>query len=479
MNYSSLSKNSPVLLLLIPALAAFFIALIPTLNYQWPLGGDIFYHVHMANLYLAQGLVYWDPLTSAPYGRSISYPPLFHLVLIPFGLLVGDFFNGARLLQPILTMMIFLSFSYVAYKLYDSPLIGVTAGFFIFFSIVFQRFLLPGPENLALILFPLVVYLFYISIENKGYKPALISGVLAGMVFLTHALSALLLFLFTSVYAIIMGLKDKISLKYWAVFLCSAILVASLWWLPVLLKYGIIFNINGDVPYAVSLFSYPKFFGVITLVFAFLGAFKMLKRRYNQDILILSFLITILIISNLNYFGVPILSNRILTFALFPLLVMAGVGVKYFLTIIEEKNISTKFSYIFISSIYVAAVLIGSSMLVDFDKGILWLKASDSELDIAEWFQENGDKKKVVVAYNFRDSFIVAVSRQPVAVGGYGQGITNSLDTQKYFDGRVSKSDYITDNVGYIVLYSGMKAPSHVQLAYNNSLYEIYIFNPY
>lgn len=478
MKNSLLSKTSPVLLLLIPALAAFFISMIPTLKYQWPLGGDIFYHIHLAKLYMAQGLVYWDPLTSAPYGGPISYPPLFHLLLIPLGLLFGNMFNGARLLQPFLTMAIFLSFSYVAYKLYESPLVGITAGFFIFFSVVFQRFLLSGPENLALILFPMVVYFFYISAQNKSYKYASVSGILAGIVFLTHLLSASLLLLVTSIYAIIIGLKDKLALKYWLVFLLFSFFVASLWWLPFLLKYGIIFNLNGDVPYSVGLFSYPKFFGVITLVFALLGAFRMFKRRNKQDILILTFLFSILFVGNLNYLGIPILSNRILTFALFPLVVMAGVGVKSLLTVIEERKISRKFFYIFIASVYIASVLVGYSMLVDVDKGILWLRASDSEMDIAEWFQENGDKQNVVVAYNFRDSFIVALSRQPVASGGYGQGVINSLDVEKYFDGRVTKSDYLKDNVRYLVLTSGMKAPPYTKLAYNNSEYAIYLFNP-
>ena len=227
----------------------------------------------------------------------------------------------------------------------------------------------------------------------------------------------------------------------------------------------------------VSLLSYPKFFGVLTLLFAFLGAISMIKRRSRQDILILAFLVFILLMSNLNYLGVPILSNRFLTFALFPLVVMAGVGVKYLKTVIEEKNISRKFYGIFIACVYVSSVMVGYSMLADVDSGFFWLRASDGELDIAEWFQENGDKKSVVVSYNFRDPFIVAISRQPVAIGGYGQGIVHTLDIPKYAEGRVKQSDYISDNVGYVVLPSGMKAPPYTALAYKNSYYQIFTFN--
>jgi len=478
MKYSYLSRKSPVIFLLIPAIVAFCIAMVLTLKYNWPLSGDIFYHIHLAKLYLEQGLVFWDPLTSAPYGGPIVYPPMFHIFLIFIGFLYGEITSGVRLVQPVLTMMIFLSFSYVAYKFYESPLVGVTAGFFIFFSMVFQRFLLPLPENLALILFPLVIYYFYRSIEIKSYINAFISGLLAGLLFLTHLLSASMLLLVTFIYSMVMGFKNKNILKYWLIFVFGTLIVASLWWLPLLIKYGMVFNFNGDIPYSVSLFSYPKFFGVITLVFAILGAYIMIKRRLNQDILILTFLVSILLLSNLNYLGVPILSNRILTFALFPLLVMAGVGVNYLFEVSQEKKVYKKLFFIFISLIYGFAVLVGFSMLVDFDKGILWLRASDSELGVAEWFEENGDKKSVVVAYNFRDSFIVALSRQPVAMAGYGQAVANSMDMQKYFNGKANKSDYLSDNVGYVVLYSSMNAPPYTKLVYNNSVYSIYLFNP-
>lgn len=49
MNYELIPRirKNPVFFLLIPALAAFFIALVPTLKYQWPLSWDIFYHVHI------------------------------------------------------------------------------------------------------------------------------------------------------------------------------------------------------------------------------------------------------------------------------------------------------------------------------------------------------------------------------------------------------------------------------------------------
>lgn len=476
MKYQKVFVNRPILWLLIPALVAFFITLIPTLKYHWPLGSDIFYHVHMAKLYLGQGLVYWDPLTSAPFGRPIFYPPLFHLLLLSSGFFFGDIFQGARLLQPFLSMLVVLSFSYVAFKLNKSLLVGVSAGFFIFFSLVFQRFMLSGPENLALILFPLAIYGVYLSIENKRYKYAVLSGILGGLVLLTHLLSALCLFLVTFAYSLVVSVKDKSALKYLIVFLFCAFLVASIWWLPLLVKYGFIFNSNSDPPYLVSLLKYPKFFGVITLISAFLGAILMIKRKYKQDILILTILISLLVLSNLYYLGIPVMSNRILTFALFPLVVMAGLGLEFVKTKFEEKHMSKKIFYILVALVYLSAVSVGYSMLADVDSGVPWLRASDSQLDIAQWFQANGDKKSVVIAYG--DPVIVAVSEQPVALGGYGQGTVKSLDVEKYLTGKPSKSDYLEDGVGYVVLPLGMEKPPYTHLAYKNSDFAVYVFDP-
>jgi hypothetical protein len=72
------------LLWIIPGLVAFFIALIPTLTYQWPLTWDIFFHIHIAQVYSHYGLSLIDPLVDPPVGQRIGYPPLFSMLLFVF-----------------------------------------------------------------------------------------------------------------------------------------------------------------------------------------------------------------------------------------------------------------------------------------------------------------------------------------------------------------------------------------------------------
>lgn len=121
MNYELIPRirKNPVFFLLIPALAAFFIALVPTLKYQWPLSWDIFYHVHIVKLYLEHGLTIWDPLTCSPYGRTIGYPPLFHFLIASLSIIFKtDPFFVVRLLQPFVAMLMVFSISFLAYRFY-------------------------------------------------------------------------------------------------------------------------------------------------------------------------------------------------------------------------------------------------------------------------------------------------------------------------------------------------------------------------
>jgi len=114
----NLNKNQlKNLIWVAPAVIAFFLALIPTLKYQWPLSWDIIYQVLLAHVYGKYGLVFTNPLVNVPYGGSIGTPPLFYFLIVALGILSkANYFQIARYLQPFLTMFIVLSVSYVGRK---------------------------------------------------------------------------------------------------------------------------------------------------------------------------------------------------------------------------------------------------------------------------------------------------------------------------------------------------------------------------
>ena len=63
-------KNARNMFWITPAIVALLIALIPTLKYQWPLTIDIYYHIHIAQVYSQYGLTLTDPLIDPGMGQK-------------------------------------------------------------------------------------------------------------------------------------------------------------------------------------------------------------------------------------------------------------------------------------------------------------------------------------------------------------------------------------------------------------------------
>lgn len=446
-----------------PAVVMFFLALYPTLKYGYPLSWDIYYHVHMAHLYLG-GFTYWDPVTYAPFGRPIYYPPLFQYLLASGGVLFNqDILTVSRVLQPILAFFVLLSFTYVTYKLYNKCT-AFFAGFLAMSTSLIHRFVLPIPENLALIIFPLSIYLYYRSVKDNSYRYAVISGILAGIIFLTHALSILILVTVIIIFSLsLLILGKKVNLKQFWVFLGSTLLIGSVWWLPLLLQYGYVFL--SPLNQAVGLAGYLPIFGVLSLILMPVGGYLILKRREIRDVLILTWLLSLLFLANIYLLGVDVLSERILTFAVFPLAIIAGLGLNYVRVHFDKKL------FYFLAVVTVAvSVFSGAYYMSDTEPMV-----SPSEIDIAQWFKAHGDGQGVVVTSNYKlDPPIVVISGQPVATGGYDNGRVNRLDTGKYTGGKFTKSDITVDKVGYIVLDIGMETPPYFTLVYQNERYKIF-----
>ncbi|MDI6817974.1 MAG: hypothetical protein QMC87_01370 [Methanothermobacter thermautotrophicus] len=110
---------------LIPSIIIFLITLSVTLKSSWPMGWDIFYHIHLSKVYMANGLTFFDPIYNAP-GTIINYPPVFHLAILVLGYVLRmDLFDVARLMQPFLAALVALSVTVVASRLYEDKYAGI------------------------------------------------------------------------------------------------------------------------------------------------------------------------------------------------------------------------------------------------------------------------------------------------------------------------------------------------------------------
>lgn len=484
MEYEKITKNKSVLLLLIPAILAFIMAIIPTLKYQWPLSWDIYYHVHLAKLYMEQGLILWDPLTYAPFGRPIFYPPFFHYILAAFTtLLKVDPFQIARYLQPVFAFSLVLSFTYVARQFYNLR-VALLAGFFLFFTSVFHRAMLPLPETLALIFFPLAVYLYYRALDGDGRKFAILGGIISGLMMLTHNLTGLIMLGVVLLFTLALKLrKDKVEYQSLGIFLGATLIVAALWWLPLLIQYGFTFHnpqavIQGPVEYLIIL---AKTVGVPALIFTVLWVIIRIKgfkensmERWSEklsrkDILIITWTLFLLILSNAYLLGFSILIDRILNFAVFPLMIMAALGLEYIHTS-SKKPVYDKIYKVVIILLIISAVCSGLFYALSVKPMV-----TDSQRDLAKWFADNGDGKSVVMSLTEGlDPVIVSISRQPVSTGGYQPGMVKVLDRNLYYSGTYTKEDVKRDNIGYFVEQSPINHPSYFTLVYQNKDYKVW-----
>jgi hypothetical protein len=324
--------------LVIPALMAFFIVLIPTLKFQWPLSWDIYYHVHLTQLYLANGFTLWDPLTVAPTGRPIAYPPLFHFILAGLSYIFQvDPFQVARFLQPFLAMALVLSITFVTHRLFGL-ISGISAGLLTIFSLItFNRGFFASPATLSLVLMPLVIYGYYRANESNNLWYIIISAILCGLVFLTHSLTAFLIIMVILIYTVTMKLlKRNYNLKYLIIFFIITSGIALLWWGPLYLFYHPQFNVFSGYPLPISEY-YIRYLGIIPTILATLGGLFLIKKGENKGILILVWALSTLILSRAYYLGLNVIPIRILEIASYPLIIMAGYGLAVALNMIDKK----------------------------------------------------------------------------------------------------------------------------------------------
>ena len=485
MEYEKITKNKSVMLLLIPAILAFIIALIPTLKYQWPLSWDIYYHVHLAKLYLEQGITLWDPLTYAPFGRPIFYPPLFHYLLAAFtAIFKADPFQIARYLQPVFAFSLVLSFTYVAKQFYNLR-VALLSGFFLFFTSVFHRAMLPLPETMALILFPLAVYFYYRALEGDGYKFSVLGGIISGLMMLTHNLTGLIMLGVVLLFTLALKLrKDKVEYRSLGIFLGATLLVAALWWFPLLIQYGFTFHnpqavIQGPVEYLIIL---AKTMGVPALIFTVLWVIIRIKgfkensrekwseKLSRKDILIITWTLFLLILSNAYLLGFSILIDRILNFAVFPVMIMAALGMEYIHTSSSKKPVYDKIYKVVIILLIISAVCSGLFYALSVKPLV-----NESQRDLAQWFADNGDGKSVVMSLTEGlDPVIVSISRQPVSTGGYQPGMVEVLDRNLYYSGNYTEEDVKRDKIGYFVEQSPINHPGYFALVYQNKDYKVW-----
>lgn len=464
------------LIWIIPAVMVFLIALIPTLKFQWPLDWDIFYHIQYAKVYSHYGFTLINPYLNAPVGEKIAYPPLFHFLIAALGdIFKIDYFQVARFLQPVLAFCMVLSVSYVGKEFYGK-IAGISAGFLVISSYLVFRIMVPYPENLALIVLPVAVYLYFLSIKENILKYALISGFLLIIVTLSHQAAILCLILVIGAFTLLELLayrNVKVFKNLGAFFLFPAVSVAlgliflTIWkpdLLFTILNQGLSaatgYSTQLNYSQSLSLYKYVLYFGPLVLISALAGVIFAVKKRYKKNYFIITWIIVLFLLSNANWFGINVLSSRVLIYILIPLAILGGFGISELYHHLKKYR---KFSSPRIRSAFLIMIFIISSVsgVITANGTVFTFQAktnmgniqisppSSSEIDLANWFNENGDRNKSIIISNlYTGNIIAAVSGVPVHYGF------------EYFNKDTPLSMYKNEKIAYIVFDKRLSFPS-------------------
>lgn len=511
---------------IIPGIIAFFIAIIPTVANQWPLTLDIYTHVHLAQVYTHFGLTLIDPTTNPPTGTPIAYPPLFSVLLMVLSLVFkADYFTIARALQLVLAFLAVSSVAYVAKEFYGD-IAGISAGFLIISSYLFGRFVSPLPETLAIIFVPLAIYFYYRSTISKKYKYGLLSSLMFLLVIITHQATTLILFLTVTVITVVDGLikKDKNYLYSYPIFLSLPILLGLIIsavaivmapdYVTKIFAYGLtaVTGYTSSLPISdpISNGKYLVYLGIV-LIFAIVGGVVAVKRHETRDIYVLIWIVVLFLMSKSYWFGVNVYTIRILVHILIPLSILGGLGLSYlYLDFKKTEFPNIKVRSLFIVAIFIVSVLFAVTTVSDPQLNLLpkynaqpynqsnliipqITPPTDTEVELSDWFKQNGDNKSVVVSNNYAVSiFLQAETNQPIAgvqssehVIEWGFG-SNELKEKQIgyfvFDKRLNYTSNSTEKIisqGTFIFYNNnynitSLLPESSQLVYQNPNFMVF-----
>ncbi|MBU7014607.1 MAG: glycosyltransferase family 39 protein [Theionarchaea archaeon] len=278
-----------------------------TIPKEYPLSWDVWYHLRISRQF-SEGQFTWDSGSFGPQGRPHTYPPVFHVVTALLHRGSGlPLETLARILPPFLVTLSILALYLLTRTLFDEKVAISSSLLAAVCPLFLDRAVSYTPELLALILFNLGLYTFY---QQKW----VLSGVISGLLVLTHGLSSAafiaVIFIYTFFSLVILR---KNYLKHFLGVILLTLVISVPWGL----SHAPVFFPKG---FAYPLELYPEKLGFVIMVLAFLGAVFLSRNR--ETVFLLSGTGSLFLLSQ----GSPSLPYRFTEFLVFPVVILAGVS---------------------------------------------------------------------------------------------------------------------------------------------------------
>ena len=424
----------------IPVIISLIIALIITLSNNFPLGWDIYAHINYALAYLHDGITNVDYLLNAPAGKTIGYPPIFHVILIITSFIFStNLVDAARILQVFLSVSNILIVCFIAREFYDEK-VGFFAGILLLSSFMMTRLFLPIPESLAMVFFMLAVLFYYKALNELNYKYSLLVALCSLLTLFTHFSSFvyLMVLLFVLMVTNTLIMRNFNAIEYY-VYVIIPIFFISLFALSVLLLVnssflaqilsGIVSILNnpfdlfmGQV--AMGLERYIKCVGLIPLLLSIVGLYFSFKNK--ELFFISSWALIAFVFSNLHWFGIPVYTFRLLIYLIIPMVILGGYGFSMLLETLKERN--SKLTKILVLSLIILSIILCLVHISDSSFNIYNSATEQStyqiapptsdEVELINFLKNEPEENKSILINNlFLGTVISSIDEIPVHYG--------------------------------------------------------------
>ena len=493
-------------LLILPALISFILSLLLLYKYTFPISWDVYYHIHMIDLYNQNGLVFWDYGTVAPKGRLILYPPLFHLCfsfmsklfnITPLGL--------CRLSQPVFSAYLIGIITYVSYELTDTKTAFLTGFLSMFCFVTFNRSVICTPATIAIGLFMLSSLFIYRAITEDNLKCLVISAVCLSLIWNLHMATAILTCGVVGLYSLIQFVNKKMSWKFAVYYILIVFILGMPWWIYIAINYSLMFNSLAGNNLLITDF-FLKYFGIASTLLLIIGFYILIKEKSDKSWFLLVWTIPLILLSQINILGFNIVSIRILEVASYPLIIVSGIALYHiyeeYLNSVKLKNtflvlfiiLAVTSSLLYVDS-YTPDVLadddcngtvinknihaVFNPVTTSFIPTVIASRFANSSLahnryEVMQWFMEENSSDIVVSEDAIMDTIIVSTSRTPVVYGGFTETIPEYVtDPVHIIKGWSNKDELSKLNISYLLLRHDTPVPYYGEMTYENSAYKI------
>lgn len=492
-------------LLVLPALISFILTILLLYKFSFPISWDVYYHVHMMNLYLDKGIVFWDFNTVAPMGRLIMYPPLFHLLFASISKLINiSPMELCRYVQPFFSFYLIMTITYVSYKLTNIKCAFLTGFLSMFCFITFNRSVICTPATIAIGLFMLSCLFFYESVEKNSTKLVIISALCLALIWNLHMATAILTTGVIGLYGLIQLLRRKMNPKFIVYYIIIVLAVGLPWWIYIALNYTLVFNsIPGNNLLITDFFF--RYYGIIPTVLLLVGYYVLIKEKSDRFLFLLVWTLSLILLSQINYLGFDTVSIRILEVASYALIIVSGIGLYSVYEYISDIKIRNLLVVIIIILSLTSALLYVDSYTPDvlsqtdsnttvineeihtvinpvtslFKPTVISSRFADSQLahdryEVMQWFKNENSSDIVVCEDAIMDTIIVSTSETPVIYGGFTESIPESVtDPVHIIKGWSNRDELHELGIGYLLLKQKTPIPYYAEPVYNNSNYQI------